>query len=157
MIANEAPEHIKSKILTHWSIYQIDELFEVLQEPNTKPTGLWLSFDDSWIEWATSSEFYLNHKNNFKYKSQFKLSNNANVLFLFDKKQVIDFCNEFWAHGIIPANYYIDWHGVSKKYDGIVLIGVEELKKDFEWLNGWHCDSACFWNPTKCLERIDGA
>lgn len=120
--------------------------------------GLWgspVDSDNSWIDFCSWSEsFRMNIYKSFK----FKLSDNANIIFIDSIKTLDDLYNRGFENQNYDAYtydddiYYLDFKKLlDNGYDAIeVSINVET----YNALYGWDVDSILVMNP-RCIIEVD--
>lgn len=101
----------------HWSPTEIKNVYTNEQKTNFKPSGLYFSILNDWIDWCTSSGYCPN-----EYLFQYMLDprKELNILSI-DAQSSAQFIREYEAKYpdqacIVPD---IDWNVVASKYDGI--------------------------------------
>jgi Zn ribbon nucleic-acid-binding protein len=118
-----------------------------------KPTGFWLSVNNSWENW-TDGNWDSWNKNKIKLNAE--LSNDIN-LFIIDSKE--KFLEEFKLltgkeYNAILYHEIVKFHlELMKKYDGIWLKSEpfyrHRMDMDCMYFYSWDCESICVWNTEK--------
>lgn len=113
-----------------------------------KPLGLWVSVDgpDDWPTWCAAEEFKdTNRQNQFRVT----LAEDANVLHLQTRSEVLDFTEEYTDTLDSEYRYAIDWHRVAATYPGIIIAPYQSSLRygpEASWYWGWDVASGCIWD-----------
>lgn len=123
------------------------------QRIDIKPSGLWVTNDNenNWKEWCIAEQFRLER---LKYRTEYEISKNANLLIL-DTNIQFDMFNIKFSKTKYGFNI-IDWNEVARNWDGILIPNYffqRRLDLDCSWYYGWDCASGCIWN-TKVLRKV---
>ena len=123
-----------------------------------KPVGLWLSYNDEWMEWCANAEFYTSNidthhiyevdlNNIFKDSINLIKITNIEEFEIFTKKYA-HFSKEF-------RSQKIDWYQVMQDYDGLMVLNYYQIKHSIKlnmmntWFFALDISCACIWNGTK--------
>ncbi len=141
----------------------------------SKPYGFWISIEDyeddqTWDSWCRDQKFCLYR---LICKHKIKLNESANILWINNKEDLINFSLKYDGNDkIIPGeqikkyikNYihekliiFIDWKETIQNYDGIFIAPYQRshrLPTSTSWYSGWDCSSGCIWN-TNSIESIE--
>jgi hypothetical protein len=128
------------------------------QKVHHKPSGLWYSFGNQWLE------FCKNEMPEWVKKNTFKLNiTGCNILKITTPEQFRDFEEEYLVD-IFGLFKWIDWPAVTTKYDGIEIYDPENNYEgiwsvrgnDSYWYNSWGIGSGCIWRKcTVTPEKIE--
>ena len=127
-----------------------DELLVREQEEHYKPKGVWLSYENEWLDWCEREGFSTCNLSTCNiYRTKLKYDN------LYVIKTLDDLIT---LNKKYPAEYSIDWKKLSSDYEGIVFENYYSIKKELlpnfnfcqnnlTWFLGIDVNSACIWNP----------
>ena len=140
--------------LVHYSDEPIITPYSVAQspEPDHKPRGLWLSFEDPsldepehWAAWCDAESFPIG-----KYKHDVQLSPGAHILWLKSPGDIDQFNSQYRATLIPEYTYFaIDWSRVAREYNGIIIAPYQwerRFASHVNWYYTWDCASGCVWD-----------
>jgi hypothetical protein len=146
-------------ILNHFSsepLQLVDKIYNNTSQ--FKPSGLWLSKDDQWYEYAING---VRSHSQMRYKTVFEVDT-SNVIVLKNSEELLEFHNSFPA--IISGAPYLltysllNWPKVAEQYDGVVISPYQKIGMIngtlIAWHESWDVSSGCFWN-IKCLKMIE--
>lgn len=116
---------------------------EYQQDVHDKPNGFWYSFGYEWINLTKSELYWLEGK--YVYEVDVK---NANLLQISTPEQLLHFNKQYLGYdGWVKR---IDWHIVSRNYDGIEINPHQwEVRDELSWYKSWDVASGCVWDLTK--------
>lgn len=108
-----------------------------------KPNGLWVSIGNVWGIYTA----YVGRQGYYKYSIEFDTSNILKI-------SNVDEFNNFNKSYIAP-NGLINWYGVAKTYDGILidLYPLLDIVPCPKWIKTWDFPSGCLWN-TRIITKI---
>lgn len=151
--------------LVHHSELPLGELHnkDNLARIHSKPRGLWLSDEDAewnWHIWCHENDFALDC---FKYKAEFTLSEDHNIL-IVDSDEAMEMFHKkyndtssYYGRGVGGiGGYRINWEPVAHDFQGIIItpyLGAFRLHSEIEWYYTWDCASGCIWDVS-AIERI---
>ena len=157
--------------LLHYTSKKINKLYSVPWSERVyfKPVGLWLSVNDSWLQWCDDNMF-----STFDFSNHYIYTiNNAildtNLYFINSIEDLLLFYKKFKS---TPGR--INWKKLYKKYDGIAFFNYSEIKQklhelyftknnttdinnnmkifmDFTWYFGLDISCVCIWNTTNII------
>ncbi len=139
----------------HFSNKQIDKLLPRVYEQQPfilKPSGLWFSKNNEWLEWC-ESEGYKYTNQSFRYKLEIDFRG----ILVIDS---IDNLN--WFKKTYSKGNKIMWTDVATDYDGIYFDNYYEIKgfirenkrfEEFLWYFGIDVNSGCIFN-TRCIKNF---
>jgi len=123
---------------------------QVGHETSFKPTGLWYSLDNEWVEWCESNmpEWVKpNHHILHLEESRLCVINSLNSLSEFEDEFLIRENShfEFW---------FVDWEKVTKKFSGIEIRNYYKMKASSSfseyrkrmWFHGLDVNGGCIWD-----------
>ena len=91
---------------------------------NWKPAGLWLSIDESWIDWCEEEGFSTCNLNTcFRYEAKL----NKDKLYIVD---TFDKLNELRENYNIEKNDIYNWELLVSNYHGIVFDNYKSIKAE---------------------------
>lgn len=123
-----------------------------------KPTGLWLSDENEEESWKWFCEEDAGWFDKVKYRADFYIKNDANVLILDTLYKIVKFAETYssppWMN--ITATINIYWDKVKQLYSGIIISPYQwnlRFQPGFLWYYGWDCASGCIWDLS-VLEEV---
>lgn len=149
---------------THYTSVPLDKVLYADQEdamlsPLMKPIGIWLGLEDEWKSWCLENENSAFDMNDYyKYRVDFDADSRIKTVTNFE--ELTSFIDDYnYGYG-----YAIDWVACSLSFDGIVFLGVTNMKKKFYaqgaldyqkymLLFSLHISSVCIWNP-RAIKKI---
>lgn len=132
-------EHYSANVITTlYNVYQNDDLCD-------KPQGLWLSIpgENDWPTWCIDEEFRIG---SLRYRYDFQLRPNANILLINTAEELVSFSNQYKK---VEGWCSINWKEVADSYDGIMICDYFPILRydpNLLWYNTWDCTSGCVWN-----------
>jgi hypothetical protein len=135
-------------ILSHFTEapFVLDPARKYVQKIAWKPTGLWLSDEESedpWSSWCIAERFYVE---SLTYCTQVEVDI-QNILIISMNKELIDFTNKYASDEYMSI--YIDWLAVEKVYSGIIITPYLHMCRDINytmWYYPWEGASGAIWN-----------
>jgi len=136
----------------HYATNKIENLEprEYQQRIFWKPSGLWLSKDDAWMNWCQDNGF-ATFDTDTHYKHQIEISKNAKLYKINSLESLVECVQE----------YNRDWLDmIDDEYDGIIFDNYQQVKRElcdnqklfhenkYIWFLGIDIDSACVWNTS---------
>jgi len=126
-----------------------------------KPSGLWYSINNEWIDWCKSEmpEWI----RNYFYEIDI---DESKILILSNENEIISFHQKYnkniFDSKIIRSTFHsIDWNRVKKDYSGIEIQNYDNdimgLRLAYTWYYSWDCSSGCIWseNAVKNITLVD--
>lgn len=139
-------------VYKHWSNTPIVELYDVREQMTVfKPQGLWLSYEDEWIEWCKEHGFSMGTK--YEYEVILTKEHGLYEITSLDDLKRLN-------------NVYTSWDAVAKVYNGVlvknyqkirhqVLLGIDWVSKNdqlgYMWFLGLDINCACIWRPSRAI------
>lgn len=113
----------------HYSSNSLNEkLYNVNKQKNMngKPCGFWLSYNNEWLEWCKSQEFYTYNPDNY-YRYEYSLDK-LNLYKISSIEELRAFQDKYAGQDKYTAK--IDWAKVATEYDGIIFLNYSKIKND---------------------------
>ncbi len=115
--------------------------------PVKKPSGLWYSMGEGWLEWVTAN--MPEKKGKYTYHLDI---DDTDILKISTLKELTDFISKY--QNKVGHFYGIDWHKVSQTHSGFEFINCHSISKKYWnikhiWVLMWDCDSGCLWDLSK--------
>ena len=114
-----------------------------------RPEGVWLSIEDSWLEWCRAHRTW---KNKLNYWYTILIDADASILRIDSERELVAFTKEY---GKTKLSDYLwpDWARVCSEFQGIIITLPCEphLWRDdpvTRWYVPWSCPSGCVWDTT---------
>ncbi len=118
----------------------------------SKPQGLWLSVDDSWLQWYKENWRKVpgGDAKKYKYATQIILHEDANIKWIKNSFHLRFFGKKYrdWSStNAGPFQATVDWERVSKDFDGIIIPQRLSpiVRRDFGWYFDWQDPVGCIW------------
>lgn len=115
----------------HFSLGEIKEIKEtdineswdaVEKSVYHNPSGLWLSYGDSWLQYVHA---HIKNPSMWNlYDHIYEIKVNDSVLIINSKKELYDFINKFKNDdNVIKIYNVINWNKVKESYNGLIILG----------------------------------
>lgn len=124
------------------------DMFRIYQAKYTfKPSGLWYSVGNSWLDWC--KKFFPDNLGKCNYSVQIGFA--AKMLCLNSNTDIIQFHYRYKRKARNNKFAGIDWTKVMKEYDGIEITPYGDISnilvsEGFNWHSEWCASSGCVWN-----------
>lgn len=146
----------------HYTSTKLEKIkTDFIQQKFFKPTGLWGSYNNEWMEWCTDSGFSTFDTNNY-FLYEITLKDDARILTVdsFDK-----YMRSFEQYFIFDKELdrrWIDWDKVKIDYDGVAFLNYHQIKLDMfkaRQLDVLICaldvSCCCLWNHVYDVKLLD--
>lgn len=138
-----------------------------------KPVGLWLSYNDEWLQWCKVSDYY-NFNPNYYYVYEFDIKKDANLITIGNYVELLQFV-EYYRYKSMMHGSGVNWNKVYEDYDGLVILNYDDIKdqifkqdlnmntlKNIDlnrsmlnvvWFLGLDCSCACIFKTYYLIEK----
>lgn len=171
-------EHYHYNIMNNWMHYTNsfnlnDETVDKILKLNIdfinnssyiyRPIGIWLSYNDEWLNVCKDDNSYYSFDPACYYAYEFDIRPDANILYIKTFNDLLNFAREFTTK--INYTVYTHWKRVMLKYDGIVILNYENLKKAINsfidirvveriaWVLKLKSSCACIFKPNTIIQK----
>lgn len=148
--------HFTPEILTKEDLKDVKR-----QRIDFKPKGLWLSYDEEWLEFSLD----MPHPEQISSWNTYEVEIDQKNLLQVDSYEKAKEVAENYSRGESNGIKLINWNMVARDYDGIVVSNYQEIMEKFNkelyktksvkyaWIQTFDINCACIWKPSKVVKK----